>query len=101
MDEAVAAVKAVWPDAKPKLGLVLGSGWGGAIADFSVKDSLSYEKIPNVGKTGVAGHAGQLLRAECAGTELFIFQGRRHGYEGEGWTPVVLPVWILKWVTEK
>ncbi len=96
MDEAVSAVKAAWPDAKPKLGMILGSGWGEAIADFPVKASMPYEEIPNFGTTGVIGHAGQLLLAECNGAELFIFQGRRHCYEGEGWTPVVLPVWILK-----
>ena len=96
MDEAVAAVKAAWPDAKPKLGILLGSGWSEAVADFTVKASLSYEEIPNLGKTGVVGHAGKLLLAECGGSEIFIFQGRRHGYEDEGWTPVVLPVWVLK-----
>ncbi len=96
MNEAVSAVKAAWPDAKPKFGMVLGSGWGGAVADFEVKASLSYDEIPNLGKTGVMSHAGKLLHAELAGAELFIFQGRRHCYEGEGWTPVVLPVWILK-----
>ena len=96
MDEAVSAVKAAWPDARPKLGILLGSGWGEAVADFSVKASLSYEEIPSLGKTAVVGHAGQLLLAEYGGTEIFVFQGRRHCYEGEGWTPVVLPVWILK-----
>ncbi len=112
LNEAAAAVKTAWPDAKPKLGLVLGSGWGEAVADFPVKASLPYEEIPNLGKTGVMSHAGQLLLAECgpstssassgqagsgqAATELLIFQGRRHCYEGEGWTPVILPIWILK-----
>jgi inosine/guanosine/xanthosine phosphorylase family protein len=96
LDEAGSAVKKAWPQAKPKLGLVLGSGWGGAVEDFSVKAALPYGKIPNLGKIGVPGHAGQLLHAEIGGTEVFIFQGRRHVYEGEGWVPVVLPVWILK-----
>ncbi len=96
MDEAVSAVKKAWPKATPKLGLVLGSGWGGAIEDFPVKASMPYEEIPNLGKTGVMSHAGKLLLAECNGTELFIFQGRRHVYEGVGWIPVVLPVWIMK-----
>jgi inosine/guanosine/xanthosine phosphorylase family protein len=96
LDEAVAAVKKAWPQAKPRLGIVLGSGWGGAVDNFSVKAALSYEKVPNLGKTGAPGHVGQLLHAECNGVELFIFQGRRHVYEGEGWTPAVLPVWILK-----
>lgn len=96
LDEAVSAVRTVWSAARPKLGIVLGSGWGGALDDFSVKAVLAYEKIPNLGKTGAPGHAGQLIHAELGGTELFIFQGRRHLYEGEGWTPVLLPVWILK-----
>ncbi len=96
MDKAVVAVKTAWPSAKPKLGILLGSGWGEAVADFTVKASLSYEEIPSLGKTGVIGHAGKLLLAECDGSEVFIFQGRRHVYEGEGWTPVVLPVWILR-----
>lgn len=95
LEEAAAAVKAAWPEAKPELGLILGSGWGDAIADFPVKASLPYDKIPNLGKTGVAGHAGKLILSEANGNELLIFQGRRHWYEGEGWTPVVLPVWIL------
>jgi len=96
LDEAVLAVKKAWPQAKPRLGIILGSGWGGAVEGLSVKAALPYEKIPNLGKTGAPGHAGQLIHAEHQGVELFIFQGRRHVYEGEGWTPVVLPVWLLQ-----
>jgi purine-nucleoside phosphorylase len=96
LDGAVSAVKKAWPQAKPRLGIILGSGWGGAVEDFSVKAALPYEKIPNLGRTGAPGHAGQLLHAEHSGIELFIFQGRNHVYEGEGWTPAVLPVWLLK-----
>jgi len=96
LNEAVSAVKKAWPQAKPKIGIVLGSGWGAAVEDFSVKAALPYEKIPNIGKAGAPGHAGKLIYAEHAGTEVFIFQGRRHVYEGEGWLPVVLPVWIMK-----
>ncbi len=96
LNEAVSAVKKAWPQANPRLGIVLGSGWGETVEDFSVRATLPYEKIPNLGKTGAPGHAGKLLHAELGGTELFIFQGRRHVYEGEGWAPVVLPVWLLK-----
>ncbi|MFA6173774.1 MAG: purine-nucleoside phosphorylase [Kiritimatiellales bacterium] len=96
MDEAVASVKKAWPTAKPQLGIILGSGWGETVSGFSVRAGLPYGKIPNLGKTGVAGHAGKLLHAELVGMEVFIFQGRHHVYEGEGWTPIVLPVWLLK-----
>lgn len=90
MNEAVGAVKAAWPDARPKLGIMLGSGWSDAVSGFSVDAELPYEEIPNLGKTGVAGHVGKLILSG----DVLIFQGRRHFYEGEGWTPVVLPAWL-------
>ena len=96
LQEAAAVVKSAWPEAKPSFGIILGSGWGDAIADFPVKASMPYSDIPNLGATGVMGHAGTLILSEIEGRELLIFQGRRHWYEGVGWTPVVLPVWILK-----
>ena len=96
LDEAVSSVKKAWPQAKPRLGIILGSGWGEAVEDFAVKASLPYGRIPNLGKVGAPGHAGQLLHVEHMGMEMFVFQGRRHLYEGEFWLPVVLPVWILK-----
>lgn len=96
LDRAVLAVRAMWPDAQPKFGMVLGSGWGEAVEGFKVKASLPFTGINGFGKPGVVGHAGRLLLAENDGEEFFIFQGRRHYYEGEGWTPVVLPIWLLK-----
>jgi purine-nucleoside phosphorylase len=96
MDEAAAAVRAVRPAAKPKLGIILGSGWGEAVSGLSVDAQIPYGQIPHLGKTGVMSHAGQLLFATFGGIELFVFQGRRHVYEGAGWTSVVLPVWILQ-----
>jgi purine-nucleoside phosphorylase len=41
------------------------------------------------------GHAGKLLATTVRGMEVFIFQGRRHWYEGDGWTPVILPIYLL------
>ena len=52
--------------------------------------------IPGLGSPGVAGHAGRLAWAEPAGVETFVFQGRRHWYEGEGWKPVACPLYMLK-----
>ncbi|MDF7801092.1 purine-nucleoside phosphorylase [Pontiellaceae bacterium B1224] len=95
LDAAANALKSIWPNAKPKAGLILGSGWGEAVKDFQGLE-LPYTELPGFGKTGVMGHAGKLLLAEVDGMEVFIFQGRRHWYEGEGWTPVILPVYLLK-----
>ena len=94
LNRAVASVRAVWPDCSPKQGLILGSGWG-EVADGLDAESLPYEKIDGLGSTGVDGHAGHLLRVKGADSEVLVFCGRRHYYEGEGWTPVVLPVYLL------
>lgn len=94
LDSAVEAVQKEWSDAKPKCGLILGSGWGEVVAGLEGME-LPYFKIPGFGKPGVRGHAGKLLTTTINGMELFIFQGRRHWYEGEGWTPVILPIYLL------
>ncbi len=91
---AAAFVRQTWPQARPRCGLILGSGWGEAVDGF-VEQDLPFTDIPGLGSTGVAGHAGKLCRASIDGMELFIFQGRRHWYEGEGWTPVILPAYLL------
>lgn len=94
LDSAAEAVEKTWPDTKPRCGLILGSGWGEAVADFKGEE-IPYDHIPGFGKTGVMGHAGKLLSTTVNGMEVFVFQGRRHWYEGEGWTPVILPIYLL------
>ncbi len=94
--EAVAFLQGRWPAAKPSHGLILGSGWSEVVEAFTVRDTVDYGEIPGMGKAGVVGHAGQLAWAESAGVETFIFQGRRHYYEGIGWTPIAIPVYMLQ-----
>ncbi len=94
LDSATEALRKIWPDARPKCGLILGSGWGEAVEGFQGEE-LPYSKITGMGKPGVMGHAGKLLRTTIGEMEIFIFQGRQHWYEGEGWTPVILPVYLL------
>lgn len=89
------AVRDRWAHAKPVCGIVLGSGWDAATADFNALDELPYNRIPGLGVAGVEGHAGKLVLAKQNGSEVLIFKGRRHWYEGEGWTPITLPIYIL------
>jgi purine-nucleoside phosphorylase len=96
MAQALHALRYRWPDFLPETGLVLGSGWGEVTEAFTIRDRMPYAEIPGMGVPGVEGHAGQLLWAEAAGRVTAIFQGRRHWYEGEGWTPVALPIYLLK-----
>lgn len=94
--KASAAVKAKWPDLKPRFGAILGSGWAEVVNACKIIEEIPYEAIPGLGKPGVEGHGGRLARVEAGGMEVLIFQGRRHFYEGEGWTPIATPIAILK-----
>jgi len=94
LDCAAEAVRNQWPDAAPQCGLVLGSGWSEAAEAFGGRE-IPYDAIPGLGKPGVSGHAGRLLLGSIGGMQTLIFQGRRHWYEGDGWTPVILPVYLL------
>jgi purine-nucleoside phosphorylase len=96
LDRAVRVVRDLWPSAQPLCGMILGSGWSDVADAFNVHKDAPYIRIPGLGKPGVAGHSGRLVWGESAGVETLIFQGRRHVYEGEGWTPVALPVYLLK-----
>ncbi len=94
LDAAFQAVHQAWPDANPMAALILGSGWGAVTEAFEIQDEIAYDKIPELGGAGVAGHRGRLLRAEAQGRPILIFQGRRHWYEGVGWEPVAVPVYL-------
>lgn len=96
LEDAYNAIKTKFSAAKPVCGLILGSGWSEVADAFEIKDVMSYQDIPGLGATGVVGHAGRLALAEYAGIETLLFQGRRHWYEGVGWTPVAVPIYALK-----
>jgi purine-nucleoside phosphorylase len=74
--------------------LILGSGWSNVADAFEVVSEIPYIDIPGMGAPGVAGHAGRLRHCRSGNEDVLIFQGRRHWYEGLGWTPVALPVYI-------
>lgn len=96
LEKAFRAIKKKWPGAKPSTALICGSGWSAVIESFDVKDNIDYGNIPGLGKPGVIGHAGKLSWGTLNGVETLIFQGRRHYYEGEGWTPIALPIYVAQ-----
>ncbi len=96
LEDAASFVQNKLRGATPVAAMILGSGWGDVASAFEIKTSIPYSDIPGLGNTGVKGHVGKLHLATVREQEIFIFQGRRHYYEGEGWTPVAIPPFILK-----
>lgn len=98
LDAAWAAVNRQWPDLRGLVGgMILGSGWGGVAEAFTAIDAIDYASVPGLGRPRVSGHAGRLLRARAGpNREILVFQGRRHFYEGDGWTPVIVPIHLMR-----
>jgi purine-nucleoside phosphorylase len=68
--------------AKPKIGVVLGSGLG-AFAD-SLREAvrIPYGAIPGFPASTAAGHAGQLIVGTLGAADVAVMSGRFHLYEG-------------------
>lgn len=74
--------------------IICGSGWSGITEQLSVIRSVEFGRIPGLGSPGVVGHRGEIALCELEGTRVWIFKGRRHFYEGEGWTPIAVPIYL-------
>jgi len=95
--DAISAAKVVAQriDAKPKVGIILGSGLGGLGDEIADVTTISYGDLPGFPRPGVEGHAGNLLIGTLGGTTVACLQGRAHSYEGD-LKAMVTPVRTLK-----
>ena len=67
---------------RPKLAIVLGSGFHHALTELRVDKKISYAKIPGFPKPTVSGHAGVLYFGHLGKTQVLVLSGRAHFYEG-------------------
>jgi purine-nucleoside phosphorylase len=81
--------------AKPKIGVILGSGLGSFVKDIDVEITLPYKDIPHFSPPTVEGHSGNLIFGKIDGLPIAIMQGRNHYYEGHSMESVVFPTRTL------
>ncbi|MGT2464418.1 purine-nucleoside phosphorylase [Mesorhizobium atlanticum] len=65
----------------PKAALVLGSGLGGLVGQVKDARRISYAELPGFPRSGVSGHAGEVVAGHFAGTPVLMLSGRAHYYE--------------------
>ena len=72
------------PQAKPKLGIILGSGLGTLVEHLENSINIAYEELPNFPHNSqqIAGHAGNFVIGELNGVSVACLQGRAHFYQG-------------------
>jgi purine-nucleoside phosphorylase len=97
--EQIQAAKQViikrWP-AKPKAGIILGTGLGGLTEDIEAEATFAYEDIPHFPQSTVKSHAGRLVCGRLAGQTVVAMEGRFHYYEGYSLQQITLPVRVMK-----
>lgn len=85
-------------NAKPEIGIILGTGLGGLVKEIEIIESIPYSEIPNFPVSTVDGHAGRLIYGKLGEKEVLAMQGRFHYYEGYSMEQVTFPVRVLKFV---
>ncbi len=78
-------------DLAPKTALVLGSGLGGLVEEVENPVRIPYADLPGFPRSGVTGHAGEVVAGRFAGTPVLMLAGRAHYYE-HGDAAVMRPV---------
>jgi purine-nucleoside phosphorylase len=81
---------------KPQVGIILGTGLGGLVAEIKIEHSISYEDIPHFPVSTVEGHSGRLIFGNLGGKKVVAMQGRFHFYEGYAMEKVTFPVRVMK-----
>ncbi len=80
---------------RPRVGLVLGSGLGGFADELGDSLRLPYAEIPNMPRSQVVGHAGNLCLGSVGSVPVACLQGRAHVYEGHSLDRAVFGVRVL------
>jgi purine-nucleoside phosphorylase len=91
---AAAWLKKISP-LRPKLAIVLGSGFHHVLTELRVAKKISYTKIPGFPKPTVSGHAGELYFGHLGRTPVLVLSGRAHFYEGHPMERVTFSVRTL------
>ncbi len=77
---------------KPTLGIVLGSGFAGAVSEF---EELGERRMRGLPKPSVAGHAGRLFQVEISNLPILVLSGRYHYYEGFTMEQITAPIRLM------
>jgi purine-nucleoside phosphorylase len=94
--DAIALLRRALPaDAKPTVGLILGSGLGAFADTLEARVAVPFEKIPGFPPSTIVGHAGNLVYGRKGSVELLALQGRIHYYEGHDLARVAFPARVL------
>jgi purine-nucleoside phosphorylase len=82
-------------EVRPLVGVVLGSGLGAFADELAALTRIPYGEIPDMPRSQVVGHAGNLCLGHVSTVPVACLQGRAHVYEGHSQSRAVFGVRLL------
>lgn len=95
IDQAVGFVRKK-SELRPQVAVVLGSGLGNLSSHMVEEARIPFGKIPHFPKSGVEGHAGELVLGKIGRKRVAVMNGRVHYYEGYTMQEVTFPIRVLR-----
>jgi purine-nucleoside phosphorylase len=95
IDEVVQTIRKQ-VDARPVVGIILGSGLNGVADSVQKAVRIEYRDLPNFPVSTVQGHVGRFVIGELEGKSVLVMQGRIHYYEGYSMGQITLPVRVMQ-----
>lgn len=80
----------------PRHAIVLGSGLGSLVGEIADPIRLSYSELPGFPKSGVTGHAGELVAGVLGKHPVIMLSGRAHYYEHGDAAAMRFPIEVLQ-----
>jgi purine-nucleoside phosphorylase len=94
IDAASDFVRSKW-SARPKFGIILGTGAGELATAIQADVEIPYGDVPFFPSSTAMGHKGQFVCGKLAGADVIAMQGRFHLYEGYPVDQATLPVHVM------
>jgi purine-nucleoside phosphorylase len=96
MTTALDVLKQRFPNAKPRVAVVLGSGWAEFTDRVDGAQRISYSSLPGFPEPSVQGHAADLVVGRLGAHEVVVLTGRKHAYETGEPNGMVTPLTTLR-----
>jgi purine-nucleoside phosphorylase len=80
---------------RPRLAIVLGSGFQSVAQAMTVARAVPYAKLTGFPKPTVVGHTGKALIGTLGDKKILVLSGRAHYYEGHSLETVTFPIRVL------
>ena len=81
MPSALQTIQTLLPDFRPRIAVVLGSGWGVLTDHLLEPVRIPYAQLEGFPQASVSGHAGELCLGQIGPYPVAVLSGRQHAYE--------------------